>query len=164
MPTLTNPKWERFAQELSKGKTADEAYQIAGYKENRHNASRLKTTETISNRVAELLGKGAERAEMSRQWVLDHLKMNALAALGERLVRVVTVNADGETIEKEVTMIDRGAANRALELLGKELLMFIERHEVGAAGEFAALSDDALADAIAAKLTEVGILPAETKH
>jgi hypothetical protein len=28
--TLENPKWERFAQELAKGKTADEAYRSAG--------------------------------------------------------------------------------------------------------------------------------------
>lgn len=30
MPALDNPRHERFAQELAKGKTADEAYQTAG--------------------------------------------------------------------------------------------------------------------------------------
>jgi len=30
MPALGNPRHERFAQELAKGKTADEAYEIAG--------------------------------------------------------------------------------------------------------------------------------------
>jgi phage terminase small subunit len=35
MPVLSNPKHERFAQELAKGKTADEAYQLAGCKPNR---------------------------------------------------------------------------------------------------------------------------------
>ena len=42
MPTLRNPRHERFAQELATGKTADAAYVLAGYKENRSNAARLK--------------------------------------------------------------------------------------------------------------------------
>jgi phage terminase small subunit len=65
MPALDNPKHERFAQELAKGKTADEAYVLAGYKENRHNASRLKTNETISGRVAEIIDRGAIRTEIT---------------------------------------------------------------------------------------------------
>ena len=32
MPALTNPKHERFAQELAKGKPAYEAYVLAGHK------------------------------------------------------------------------------------------------------------------------------------
>jgi len=32
MPPLDNRRWERFAQELAKGKTACEAYVLAGYK------------------------------------------------------------------------------------------------------------------------------------
>lgn len=65
MPALQNPKHERFAQELAKGKTADEAYVLAGYKENRHNASRLKTNETISARVAEIVDRATVRTEIT---------------------------------------------------------------------------------------------------
>lgn len=61
MPTLDNQRWERFAQALAQGKTGDDAYQEAGYKPNRHNASRLKTTETILRRVAELHERSAIR-------------------------------------------------------------------------------------------------------
>ncbi|MDI4239580.1 hypothetical protein OZ411_43140 [Bradyrhizobium sp. Arg237L] len=39
MRVLTNTKQERFAQELAKGKIADEAYQLAGCKPNRGNAT-----------------------------------------------------------------------------------------------------------------------------
>jgi hypothetical protein len=35
MPTLQNPRHERFAQELVIGKTADAAYVLAGYRANR---------------------------------------------------------------------------------------------------------------------------------
>lgn len=62
MPVLPNPKHEKFAQSLAKGKTADEAYVEAGFKPNRGNASRLKANESITARVAELQGKAAERA------------------------------------------------------------------------------------------------------
>lgn len=73
MAALSNHKWELFSQELAKGKTADEAYQAAGYKENRHNASRLKTNETILARVAELLERGAIRAEVTVASIIAEL-------------------------------------------------------------------------------------------
>jgi hypothetical protein len=81
------------------------------------------------------------------------------------LVRVVSVNKDGERVEVEVTKIDFGAATRALELLGKELMMFIDRHEVGSAGAFDSMSDEALAAALVEKMTELGLTgPGDTKH
>lgn len=73
MGVLSNPRHERFAQELAKGKTADEAYVLAGYQENRHNASRLKTTETIAARLDELLGKAAAKAQISVESVTESL-------------------------------------------------------------------------------------------
>jgi len=54
---------ERFAQALAQGKTANEAYALAGYKGNDGNASRLKGNERISARVQEIVGSAAERAE-----------------------------------------------------------------------------------------------------
>jgi phage terminase small subunit len=65
LPALTNPRQERFAQELSKGKTGDEAYVLAGYKRNKDNASRLKANESILGRLAELQGRAAKRAEVT---------------------------------------------------------------------------------------------------
>jgi phage terminase small subunit len=73
MPVLSNHRWELFSQELAKGKTGDEAYQLAGYKENRHNASRLKTNETISARVLEIMGRAANRTELSISSVTESL-------------------------------------------------------------------------------------------
>lgn len=61
MPVLKNARHEKFAQELAKGKTADEAYQKAGFKPNRGNAARLKANESILKRVEEITGKINER-------------------------------------------------------------------------------------------------------
>lgn len=60
MPTLTNICHEIFANELSKGKTADEAYELAGYVRNSIEGRR-KDQEA---RVAELLEQGAQRTLM----------------------------------------------------------------------------------------------------
>jgi hypothetical protein len=52
MGVLNNPKWERFAQELAKGITPEDAYAKAGFKAHRQNAHRLMTNDDIKARVA----------------------------------------------------------------------------------------------------------------
>jgi hypothetical protein len=47
MGILTNPRHELFAQELAKGRSATEAYMLAGYKPCRQNAARLMTNDDI---------------------------------------------------------------------------------------------------------------------
>jgi len=83
MPVLSNARHERFAQELAKGKSADEAYVEAGYSENRHNAHRLKTNEHVLKRVAELKERAAVRAEISVASITDDLRR--IAQKGESL-------------------------------------------------------------------------------
>lgn len=81
MPTLPNAKHERFAQELAKGATADEAYQAAGYKPDRGNASRLTANDSVQTRVAEIQERAAVRAEIT---VADLTKrLLAIAAKSE---------------------------------------------------------------------------------
>ena len=109
MPMLDNAKWELFAQGMSIGKTADQAYTDAGYQPNRKNASRLKANEDIKARVRELQERIAKSVSLSREWVLEQLIDNAIQAK---------------------TREDGSVANRALELLGKELGMFIDRKEI----------------------------------
>lgn len=65
MPALQNPKHERFAQGLAKGKSASEAYVDAGYRESRSAASRLSTNVNVVARVAELQDIGSMRAEIT---------------------------------------------------------------------------------------------------
>lgn len=71
MPVLKNPKHERFAQELAKGATATDAYTAAGYRGDRTAASRLSTKVNIQERVAQLLGKGAERAAVTVESLIN---------------------------------------------------------------------------------------------
>lgn len=121
MPVLDNPKHEAFAQALARGKTADEAYQLAGFKANRGNASTLKSKQNISDRVAELLGMAAERVVVDREWVIARLVENVERAMQHK--EVTQGQATGEY------RYDGGVANKALELLGKEIGMFVDRSE-----------------------------------
>lgn len=108
MAALSNPRHERFAQELAKGKSASEAYIAAGYEESRSAASRLSTNVNVQSRVAELQERAAANVVISREWVLEQLVDNAKLA-----------KAAG----------DISPSNQALSLIGKELGMFVERTE-----------------------------------
>lgn len=65
MPALKNPRHERFAQELAKGQTQEEAYAEAGYSDNKSAASRLGNDVNICERVASIQERGAVRAEIT---------------------------------------------------------------------------------------------------
>ena len=78
MPVLRNSRHERFAQLLAGGKTATDAYELAGYKRSDSNGPALARTEEISGRVAEInverlklervtAAAAAERAVVTRQ-------------------------------------------------------------------------------------------------
>lgn len=84
MATLANHKHELFAQALAKGETADAAYIAAGYKENRHNASRLKTNEHILARVSELQERVAIRVELSVKDIVTMLQEDRALARSEK--------------------------------------------------------------------------------
>src|SRR6185437_5880057 len=99
MPVLSNAKQERFAQELAKGKTADEAYVLAGYAENRGNAIRLKANERVAERVAEITGRAADKAEVTAARVLEELAkigFTDLADVADWGVREVAFGYDGD--------------------------------------------------------------------
>jgi hypothetical protein len=125
MPALPNARHEAFVRGLALGKTADKAYEDAGYKRNRFNAARLKTKEHIAKRLNELNNGAAKKVTLDKAWVLERLMKNARIAMGEEKITLST--KDGE--EVATTDRDVSGANRALELLGKELGMFIERSE-----------------------------------
>jgi hypothetical protein len=92
MAALSNHKHELFAQALAKGETADAAYVMAGYKENRGNAATLKANQNIADRVAELLDLSKLRAELGIKGKRgareeDQDRMNAKSVTGTATAR-----------------------------------------------------------------------------
>lgn len=150
MPVLDNPRHERFAQELASGKSASEAFVKAGYKKNDGNAIRLKGNEKVQARLGELLGKAAKKVELDKEWVISRLMENANRAMQAQQV------LDSEGKPTGEFRYNGAVANRALELLGKEIGMFIDRHEIGDPGGFARMSDDELRKFIAERIGECG--------
>jgi phage terminase small subunit len=149
MPMLLNTRHERFALLLVEGQSAAEAYVLAGYKENRHNASALARSQPIKARTAELFAqrddferKSVERAvvaaSVDRTWILERLRENAERALQA----VEALDKKGRPTGEYV--YDGAVANRALELLGKELGMFIDRKHITRSSSFAEMDFDQL--------------------
>jgi len=65
------------------------------------------------------------------------------------------LNDDGKPIGQY--SYQGSVANRSLELLGKELGMFIDRKEVGRPGEFESMNADELRDYINREAAELGV-------
>jgi hypothetical protein len=84
MPMLRNPRHERFVQELATGKTADAAYVLAGYKENRSNAARLNASQNIQKRVSEIQSLGAKLAAITIETLIAEAEAARSKAMRER--------------------------------------------------------------------------------
>ena len=52
MGVLKNIKHEKFAQGIAKGMSQDAAYEAAGYKQHRGNASTLRSKQNVIDRIA----------------------------------------------------------------------------------------------------------------
>lgn len=140
MGLLANARHERFAQELASGKSGSEAYILAGFEPNRHNASRLKTNETVQARVAEILQAAALRVEITQARVLEEL-----GKLGFSDIRkVVTWRS-----QANVAQIDSEADTQAL----------IEEGELrfAVANQIELLSSDDVDDDTAAAISEISM-------
>lgn len=130
MPALPNHKHELFVQAWASGLGVGAAYVAVGYKNSPAAATRLSKNVKIQARFAELKNEAAEKAGVSRAWVMEQLTRNARIALGDEKIKITVRPRDSaETVELEVTNRDAAAANKALELLGKEIGMFVERRE-----------------------------------
>lgn len=84
MPVLANARHEKFAQALAKGMNATEAYTSAGYKGDRTAASRLSTNVNVAQRVAELQGRAARKAEVTMESLIAELEEARALAMTEK--------------------------------------------------------------------------------
>jgi hypothetical protein len=115
---LDDPRYERFSQLLSKGLPQGQAYVEAGFQATtdqsiRVGAHKLAKKAAVAKRVTELQEAAARRAEresgIDKKWVLLRLRDLSDAAQGAK---------------------QYGPSIRAIELVGKEMGLFVDRHEV----------------------------------
>jgi hypothetical protein len=128
MPALKNLRHEQFAQELvlamRTGDTNGTAYSRAGYKATgdaaRASAARMlaDASNGVAARVQEIVGRGAKRAEMTVESLIDELDAVLAGARGDR---------------------QWAAAKAAIDSKARLKGMFVDRTEIGMPGEFAAM-------------------------
>ena len=116
MSILKNARHERLCQNLAQGMSQDKAYEEAGYKPNRHNASRLaNTNETIRKRVAELMSRNIQKQDemvaISTESLLAEAEAARVKAMAERGGAAAAIQAivakgklSGRWIEKSETV------------------------------------------------------------
>jgi hypothetical protein len=167
MPALPNPRQERYAQLLAKGTKQIEAYVQAGYSRKTSSASQLASDPRVAARVTELQievrrteeearQKAVKKLALTEEWIVERLMYNAERCLrGQPILDKNGVQIPGQYTGKPDSM----GANKALELLGKYKGMFIDRHEFGAPGAFAAMTDEELSAKIEDMGSKLGIPP-----
>lgn len=161
MPILSNTRHERFAQELARGRSSTEAYKEAGYDCEGSSAwsaaSRLSRNVQVSARVRELQIGGAERAMLTEEWVISRLMSNVERALQAEEVRSNTGEGTGEF------KYDGNVANRALELLGKKLGIFPDKHEIRS-GPLDDMTEEQINAEILREGTAAGLISGGSTH
>jgi hypothetical protein len=121
MPTLKNPRHEAFAQALAAGFTADRAYQAAGYKPHRGNASTLRAKQSIRKRTAELMEQAAERTLVTIDSVTAELEeARAKALIYGQVGPAVSASLGKAKLHGLIT--DKSETKVTLEGLAKRLL------------------------------------------
>lgn len=171
MPMLAHPRHELFAQEMAKGKSAQEAYRLAGYV-GLGNVARLTKHPIVAARVAELLGQGARRTEITAARTIAELGRIAFADIRglfnkdgalkpvsqwpDDLARAIAALDTDELFDgrgrrrqriglaRKVRLADK---LRALEMLGRSFGLFKDKVEVRTTVE--QMSDEELAAVIA---------------
>jgi len=93
MGEIQNSRHERFAQELAAGKTADAAYEAAGYRKHRSNAARVSANERVKERVREIQAIGAERAAVTVQSLIDEAEQARIKAMESQNGAAAAVSA-----------------------------------------------------------------------
>ena len=84
MPSLKNARHERFAHEVAQGKSAGEAYRLAGYRAANHSAEtagpRLLKNVQIQQRIVQLQQKVARKVEITLESLLEEAELQRAAA------------------------------------------------------------------------------------
>jgi hypothetical protein len=145
VPVLSNAKHELFCQQLALGKTASEAYELAGYKPSRSNASVLRAKQNISNRIAEILQESEKTVVKQIEYTRDTLL--------------------SELEEERQLALKRGQASAAVQAsMGKARILglVVDRREVGEVGAFDHMTDEQLMEDVMARAKRLGLAgPAE---
>lgn len=125
---MTNNKLKAFAKEYIIDLNATQAAIRAGYspKTAKQQALRLMNRPDVQQEIQQAMTERQQRTNITADYVLTNLKNVA-----ERCMQAepVMVRDGKDWIESGEYKFDSSGANRALELLGKHLKLFTDKHE-----------------------------------
>lgn len=130
MGMLKNAKHEHFAGLMAKGVSQTESAVTAGFSQRRAivTASELLARPEVKARIAELrvmvVERITEKTGIDKAWVMKELV--EVVQMGKAASPII--GKDGEATGEVKQNL--AAANKALELIGKEFGMFVDRSEV----------------------------------
>lgn len=148
---------EIFAQAVAKGLPAWEAYIEAGHATATRAKAQTGATQWLQNprvkeRISQLASENAVVVVERMQTAMAKTGVTKLWVM-EKLVEIIERSMG----PKQFKGYNGATAVRALELVGKEIGMFIDRAEIGKPGEFADLSDDELELRVVHEFTRGGL-------
>ena len=130
MPELRNMNYERFAREyVRNGHNATQAAKAAGYSEKTaySQGSRLLKKVEILTRVREIEENVLAEAGITQTGIIERLKTLVEKCMDEQTyIATNPITGEQTAIHRR---LDPSGANKALELLGKQLGMFGDRLE-----------------------------------
>lgn len=123
MPALSNARHERFAVELAKGASQSDAYAAAGYEPSEANASRLTRNDKVRTRVAEIQARGAIRAEVTLQSLIEEAEAARVLAMeiGQPAAAVGAIKEKGVLAGVRVEKSERKNTSDVSRLTDNEL-------------------------------------------
>lgn len=121
-----SPKQKSFCGEYIIDKNGTQAAIRAGYskKTAKEQATRLLTKVYVQRYLSSLISKQSKRTEITADFVLNSLRNIAQKCQQNEPVR------DSRGRETGQYKFDSAGANRAVELLGKHLALFVDRKEI----------------------------------
>lgn len=137
------PKQQRFVEEYLIDLNATAAAKRAGYSEDtaRQMGAENLSKPVIQEAIQTAKAQRNKRTRLKQSWVVDRLRENV-----ERSMQIVPV-LDREGNPTGEYMYRGSVANKALELLGKHLGMFVDRLNVNVKGGFRVEIIEELVDA-----------------
>lgn len=112
---LQDSQHERFACELAKGASQNEAYELSGFKPHTGNASRLRANESVSQRVLWLKTQAASDTVLT---MAEKRRICAeIARDGENKDRLAAIKVDNDLAVEGA----EAAANKAMEIIIRKL-------------------------------------------
>lgn len=164
MPVLKNERHERMAQMMAEGKPQLQSYVSLGYAPSKAAASLLVRKPKMQARILELQREAAQDDEearriatkqigLTRQWVTERLLW-----LTERTLRgIPETDENGNPTGNYKIKPDWSTSERCLRLAAQINGMLVQRHELGAPGDFSEMSDYQLQEKIRASGSRIGL-------